>query len=242
MPLTRKIPCVIRRIITHSEDVYTLVLEPQKVLPRFRPGQFLHLAIDAYDPSAFWPESRVFSIASSSSNKESLIISYAVKGSFTSRMAENLYEGARVWIKLPYGEFIIKSDQNVIMVAGGTGITAFTAFIESLPSDNSNDIQLFYGARNEDLLIYSDMISRIARSSVGFSAHFYLENLPDQNELDGQIYNPGQLSIDEICRSLSSPEQYVYYLSGPPPMLKSFKDQLYSRGINKDSVRIDAWE
>ena len=30
----------------------------------FKPGQFLHLALDAFEPGGFWPESRVFSIAS----------------------------------------------------------------------------------------------------------------------------------------------------------------------------------
>ena len=40
---------------------------PNGRAPRFRPGQFLHLALDAYDPSGFWPDSRVFSIASRAS-------------------------------------------------------------------------------------------------------------------------------------------------------------------------------
>ena len=40
--------------------------------PLFKPGQFLHLAIDPYDGAGFWPESRVFSIASSPRDRDRL--------------------------------------------------------------------------------------------------------------------------------------------------------------------------
>jgi ferredoxin-NADP reductase len=63
--VVRKIPCMVRDIADHGERVYTVVLEPSSAVPRFKPGQFLHLALDPYDGSGFWPESRVFSIASS---------------------------------------------------------------------------------------------------------------------------------------------------------------------------------
>jgi len=242
MPLTRKIPCTVQTIIKHSDDVFTLVLEPEKSLPRFRPGQFLHLAIDDYDPSGFWPESRVFSIASSDNHLSSLTISYSVKGTFTARMANELFEGARVWVKLPYGEFIIQSGEDVVLLAGGTGITAFTAFIESLDADHPDETRLFYGARNESLLLYEGMISSVAGSTPAFSTHYYLEELTAPRNDGGQIYFPGRLSIDGIIRHLSHPEGYSYYLSGPPEMLNVFSHQLVDCGIEKCRVRIDAWE
>ena len=62
--MAQKLNCVVEQVIDHGERVYTLALRPERPVPRFRPGQFLHLALDPYDPSGFWPESRVFSIAS----------------------------------------------------------------------------------------------------------------------------------------------------------------------------------
>jgi ferredoxin-NADP reductase len=242
MPLTRKIPCAISKIIKHSKDVFTLTLVPEKLLPQYKPGQFLHLAIDEYNPSGFWPESHVFSIANDSSDQSQINISYSVKGQFTARMANELFEGARVWIKLPYGEFVIENDQDIVLIAGGTGITAFTAFLESLATDDPRDIQLFYGAYDESLLIYEEMISRIALSFSGLKVHYYLEHMILQKEPGGQIYNQGRLSISEIWNTLSAPGNYVYYLSGPPEMLKLFSIQLFERGIEKENVRIDAWE
>jgi len=85
MGMPQKIRCQVADIIDHGEHVYTVDLLPERPVPRFQPGQFLHLALDPYDPSGFWPESRVFSIASSPSRRERLRISYSVKGRFTPR-------------------------------------------------------------------------------------------------------------------------------------------------------------
>jgi NAD(P)H-flavin reductase len=84
--VVRKIPCVVRAVTDHGEHVYTVELEPSMAVPRFKPGQFLHLALDACEPGGFWPESRVFSIASSPRERDRLAITYAVKGAFTARM------------------------------------------------------------------------------------------------------------------------------------------------------------
>ena len=136
MPVAQKLACTVERITAHGDRVYTVALRPERQVPRFRAGQFLHLALDGYDPSGFWPESRVFSIASASTERESLRITYAVHGRYTARMERDLSEGRSVWIKMPYGDFVIENDRDVVLFAGGTGITGFTAFLESLTPDD----------------------------------------------------------------------------------------------------------
>src|SRR3954451_21559102 len=106
MAVAQKLGCVIEGIVDHGAHVYTLALRPERPAPRFRPGQFLHLALDPYDPTGFWPESRVFSIASAPHERDRLRITYAVHGRFTGRMESEAIEGRRVWVKLPYGDFV----------------------------------------------------------------------------------------------------------------------------------------
>src|SRR5215211_4135745 len=142
MATPQKLACRVDRIDSHGEGVYTVALRPQRPAPRFRAGQFLHLALDAYDPSRFWPESRAFSIASAPSQRDLLRITYSVHGRFTTRMQHELVEGAEVWIKMPYGEFVIDSDADVVLFAGGTGVTAFTAFIENLTPQTQQSVAL----------------------------------------------------------------------------------------------------
>src|SRR6186997_2238603 len=124
MPVTQKLSCFVERVVSHGERVYTLVLRPERLVPRFQAGQFLHLALDRYDPTGFWPESRVFSIASSPSRRDTVAITYAVHGLFTQRMERELTEGRQAWIKLPYGDFVVDGASDVALFAGGTGVTA----------------------------------------------------------------------------------------------------------------------
>ncbi len=110
MAVTRKLACEVRSVTDHGERVYTVELEPSMPVPRFKPGQFMHLALDPYEPGGFWPDSRVFSIASSPGERHRLTITYAVKGVFTTRMERELAPGVPVWAKLPYGEFMVDPD------------------------------------------------------------------------------------------------------------------------------------
>ncbi|MGB9599006.1 MAG: hypothetical protein ACPL7I_00520, partial [Myxococcota bacterium] len=86
MPNPVKIRCRVDEVIYHSDSVSSVFLVPDKKIPKFLPGQFLHFTLDEYDPSTgFWPESRVFSIASAPVENR-IRITYSVKGRFTKRM------------------------------------------------------------------------------------------------------------------------------------------------------------
>jgi len=124
----QRLACQVERLIQHGGRVYTVGLRPERLAPVFRPGQFLHLALDPYDATGFWPESRVFSIASSPSTRDQLSITYSAVGRFTTRMEAELVDGGQVWVKMPYGEFFIDDSADAVLVSGGTGVSAFTAF------------------------------------------------------------------------------------------------------------------
>ena len=150
--MSQKLACRVERVLAHGERVYTLVLRPERRVPRFRPGQFLHLALDTYDPTGFWPESRAFSIASAPDERDRVRITYAVHGRFTTRMESEAVEGREVWIKLPYGDFVVSGERDTALLAGGTGVTAFIAFLASL-TPASRPVTQAYGARTPELLI-----------------------------------------------------------------------------------------
>jgi len=245
MAVVQKILCHIEQITNYGENVYTLDLKPERLIPRFRPGQFLHLALDNYDPSGFWPESRVFSIASSPLQRDHIRISYSVRGRFTARMEKELHEGRRVWIKLPYGDFVIKNTTDIALFAGGTGITAFTAFLQGLTPDIKQNIYLAYGARNRSLLIYRGLIDKLSQRVHALRVYHFIENdAEDMPSLTkGEIRElKGCLSIASVWQEIQNPFETTFYLSGPPLMLKNMTQELHNLGIQEEAVKTDAWE
>ena len=239
MAVAQKLACQVERIIHHGEHVYTVELRPERLAPRFRPGQFLHLALDHYDPSSFWPESRVFSIATPPTQRERLRITYSVQGRFTARMERELAEGQQVWVKLPYGDFVVEDTSDVILFAGGTGITAFSAFLDGLTPEFRHLVYLAYGARIRDLLIYRDMVEQRARVAPMLYAFYFIER--EASELQPNE-TAGRLSVSALWPQIQSPSEATYYISGPPPMLKAIAQDLRGRGVRADAIRIDAWE
>ncbi len=127
---------------------------------KFKPGQFLHLTLDEYDPSLPWPDSRCFSMQSNPS--ETLLkITFSVKGNYTKRMADELSEGKIVYLKLPYGELFSRnySSRPCVFIAGGTGITPFLSLFTDKIFSSYIEPKLFLGIRDEKYNLYAEEIA-----------------------------------------------------------------------------------
>jgi ferredoxin-NADP reductase len=238
-----KLKCTVSSIINHDNQVATITMTPSRRLPNFQPGQFLHLALDAFDPTVgFWPESRVFSIASLPLDPD-ITIAYAVKGAFTKRMREELAVGKEVWIRLPYGHFSLAAqpDEEIILVAGGTGITPFIAFIlNELQRPSGMVFKLIYGVKKPGLFLFTDILTGAIDRLSGFKLFAFSEEIYD-NKMRFFI-NKGSLSFDAIWQAANDPASATFYLSGPANMINSFKAGLKEKGINPEKIKIDEWE
>jgi len=250
-------PVKLKATVTHlqqfGKDTYQVSFKPQSAVPKFKAGQFLHLAIDDYDPmGGFWPESRVFSIASAPGSLEIGIV-YSVKGHYTARMERELFVGREVWLKLPYGSFIIDNivheNQDVVLVAGGTGVSPFLSYLEMrsnsdtlFTSSNFNKIILYYGVREYELLVALDRINIWSGAST-FTAHIFVENgNPVHQNKKNISFEKGSLDIDRIFKDSCILTNPVFFLSGPPAMIFSFRHQLLGCGVSPDNIAIDEWE
>ncbi len=239
MSTPQKLRCLVKSVVSHGDRVYTVELLPSaSQVPRFKAGQFFHLALDPYDPSGFWPESRVFSIASSPRERDRVQFTYSVRGRYTARMEKEIAAGREVWVKMPYGEFFVDAGRPVVRRAGGTGSTAFTAFLNDLAAGPAHSVTVFYGARQRDLLIYRPLVDRCAQSLPGFRAYYYIENL-EQKAPDEM---PGQISIASAWPHVTDPDSSGFYIAGPPAMLKGLSRQLQEAGVKGQDIHIDAWE
>jgi len=234
--MPQKFPCKITQIVDHGDRIYSLFLEPEGQTPRFLAGQFLHLALDEYLPGDFWPESRPFSIASSPFQRKLLRITYAVKGKFTTRMEAELKLDSTVWVKMPYGEFIVNGQTDICLVAGGTGITAFTAFLASLNPTQPHQVYLFYGARSPQLLVYRSVVEEAVRCCPDLHAYFLSEQ-----SVEGMDCLPGRIEVATIWKWVPDPLTVSFYISGPPEMLNAVSDGLIQRGVAPNKLFKDAW-
>ena len=243
MAVQRKLRASILSIHDYSENVKMFRLEADKRVPMFKPGQFLHLAIDPYDPSFNWPESRVFSIVNSPTRKDYIDILVSKVGSFTTKMFKELKEGDQVWIKLPYGTFNFDEsiNHNTVLIAGGTGISPFISFLQYAIDKSINAaIHLNYGVRNQNLIIVEELIKEAELNLSNFNYRIHSENI-DSDE-SGLRIQPGFLPVDDIIEESLKLDNPVFYLSGPPAMIAAFDKKLIRKGVGSQSIKYDNWE
>jgi len=241
MSAPRKVRAVITNLKKYRDDITLFRFKPEFHC-RFKPGQFLHLALDGYDPSFNWPESRVFSIANAP-GRDYIDILVSPKGLFTKRMISEMSVGSKIWLKLPYGTFSFDAsvDKNIILIAGGTGISPFISFLEYLLEGKVTypGVTLYYGVRNSDLIIYENILEECRQKIRNFNYWIYCEQ--DLNEGD-LILNHGILPVSEIIQQTSVIPESIYYLSGPEGMIKAFEKELFDKGISSGRIFYDKWE
>lgn len=227
MAIIKKYKARLEEIKNPLQDIYTLIFSsPDRF--RYKPGQFLHLALDDYDPSGQWPESRCFSMQSTPDD-DFLKITYAVKGKFTKRMADELFIGKEVWLKLPYGELFqnANSRNNCIFIAGGTGVTPFLSLFNHISFLEYESPKLYLGFRTNKYYIFKEDIEKARANHNTFKAYLTFE---DAN---------GLLDIKKIHEENKNT---TYFISGPPLMINNFRSYLLLKGIEKNEIITDDWE
>lgn len=145
------------------------------------------------------------------------------------------------------GLFVIRDAKNVVLLAGGTGITAFIAFIEAQVSASHNKVFLAYGARKPELLLYRNLIDAKVGADNGFKALYFVET-DENNSISNAAHSQspeclnGCLSLEDIWNRLANPREATYYIAGPPAMIQALTRNLLMKDILPETIKVDAWE
>ena len=227
--MVKKYKATIVAIENKIEGVYTLSFSSEKGF-KYSPGQFLHIAIDPeYDGCGQWPESRCFSLQSSPT-EEYAKITYAVKGDFTRQMENTLKLGSEVWLKLPYGD-LFEQEHNkakTVFIAGGTGITPFLSLFTDSSFKEYTKPVLYAGFRDKKMNLYQNELETAKKINRNL-----VVNIINQNE-DGILNIDKMLTENQLDSS--------FFISGPPIMIKLFKQSLIEKGVPSGYVLTDDWE
>lgn len=226
--LIKKYKAKVVSIDNNISGVYAITFKSLDKPFKYDPGQFLHLSLDTeFDGSGQWPESRCFSMQSNP-NDETIKITYAIKGKFTKQMEEQLKAGSEVWLKLPYGDLFTQphNKTNTVFIAGGTGITPFLSLFTHESFNEYTNPRIYLGFRSKEYNIYHDELDRSCNSSK-FVKYFF-------EDTDGLI------DMQFILNN--SPATSAFFISGPPIMIKAFKQSLIANGVPANKVLTDDWE
>jgi NAD(P)H-flavin reductase len=258
MAIVKKYKAKVEQILNPLPDIFTVSFSSDKKF-QYLPGQFLHLALDEYDGIGQWPESRCFSMQSNP-DEELLKITFAVKGNYTNRMKNELHEacteqgrsGKEVWLKLPYGDLFTQSHSkvNTVFIAGGTGITPFLSLFTHESFKEYTTPRIYLGFRSKEYNIYENELPAVERRDGGekmlhrVTQSRHGEPLSNTaNSCTTKIYYENIDGIIDIKTILTeNGTDRDYFISGPPIMIKTFRNFLLAEGLDENKIRTDEWE
>jgi dihydroorotate dehydrogenase electron transfer subunit len=181
---------------------YLLTLQPLEKIKKPRPGNFFMLSVDnGLDPLL----KRPFSIYHSASG--TLQIIYRVVGKGTDILSKKKASD-RLEVIGPLGNNfpIKKTQQNVILIAGGLGIAPIYSLAETLTNPH-----LFYGARTKKEVLCTDELNKIGIDPI----------ISTDDGTLGKKGNIVNVLKKFITNNSSHITRYSFYACGPEPMLKA---------------------
>ena len=202
----------------------------------FLPGQFMRLTLEIPQPDERG-NSRFFSIASSPTEENHLMVTTRSNHSAFKKILFNLTAGTKVQIAAPYGVFILKLEEKVphIFLAGGIGITPFRSMIRYTSDMKLNiPITLFASFRTVEDVIFQKELQTTATKHSRFK---FVETITQPYKSTSWQGNVGRIDEGLIKKHAPSFSSSIFYAAGPPAMVDAMVDLVKSLGVSEAQIR-----
>lgn len=213
--------------LTPDEKLFTLQLTDKSEL-NYLPGQFVQLSLLGFTEAPI-------SIASSPTRKGYFELAIRRAGFLTTEMHRKR-AGDVVGIRGPFGNAFNLPElrgQNLLLISGGCGLAPLRSLIqycEDLP-DEFGMVQILYGARSPEFLLFKDDLARW-QSSATFSCALTVDN-----DTFGSCFDGAVGLIPALVPPLAiDPTKTHAVVIGPPPMYRAVIDELRRKGLPDERI------
>jgi ferredoxin-NADP reductase/Na+-translocating ferredoxin:NAD+ oxidoreductase RnfD subunit len=221
-----------------GSGILDFVFESKNKL-NFLPGQYMEWTL-GLNREDFRGNRRYFTLASSPTEKNPLlgVKFYPDSSRFKTELME-LNVGEEIFAGQLAGEFVLpkNTEQKLVFVAGGIGITPFRSMVKYLIDKNEKrDIIVLYSNRKFEEIVYWEILEE-ARKKLNIKT---VCTLTDANSLPVTWdYETGYFNSSTILNEIPDYKERLFYISGSHSMVTSFKEMLLEMKIKRKSIKTD---
>ncbi len=209
---------------------------------QFKQGQYITVKLTVNGEEL----RRSYSICTSPYSEKELRV--AVKevqdGRASTLMNRTWKVGDTVEVMTPMGNFSSvlsgNNKKNYVLFAGGSGITPMMSILKSvLYIEKQSNVTLVYANRDEDSVIFSTEIQKIASENAD---RVKVLNVYDNPKTQVSDLQKGLLSVDRvkaIVENYGGVNADEYFICGPGPMMENIKQALEGLKIAKEKIHIE---
>jgi 3-ketosteroid 9alpha-monooxygenase subunit B len=223
----------VREIIRETEDACSVVLDLADGAAAdfaYRPGQFLTLQL----PGDAGPVARCYSLCSSPDVDDSLRI--AVKrvrdGVGSNWINDKLQPGDELVCLPPAGVFSPRNlDDDLLLFAGGSGITPVVSILKSALASGSGKVVLVYANQHERSVIFAAELRELAER--------YPERLHVIHWLESLQGLPTRAQLKAFAAPFTA---YSSFVCGPSPFMESVTHSLRELGVPPARIHVERFQ
>jgi ferredoxin-NADP reductase len=205
----------------------------------FKAGQFVDMTL--LDPSETDSEgnTRGFSIASGP-HEETLMVATRMRNTAFKRVLKSMPLGTAVKVEGPFGNLTLHNNaaRTAVFLAGGIGITPFRCILfraarEKLP----HRIFLFFSNRRPEDAPFLQELQALERENPNYKLIATMTQMEKSNQpWHGET---GLINKELLSRYLKNVASPIYYIAGPPEMVKGLHEVLNKGGVDDDDIRTE---
>lgn len=190
---------------------------------RYKAGQFAQLRVPG---TGTW---RNYSYAHPDGRDElEFIIRLLPDGVMSNYLRDRAQPGDRIAMRCSKGSFYLRPVvRPVILVAGGTGLSAILAMADSLAADTTQPVHLLYGVTSGQDLCKLDELKALRRRVPALDVHVIVAS--PEADWDGRT----GLVTDLLEQRMLADGDCDVYLCGPAPMVEASRNWLDQNGFHR---------
>ncbi len=183
---------------------------------------------------------RTFSFVNAPFEKD-LVIATRMRDSTFKNVLKRLPIGSEIKMAAPHGDFKLhKTDTTpAVFIIGGIGVTPIRSIIADATNNHlAHKITLIYSNRTPDDAPYTSDFEEFA----DINPNFTFVPVYTGNVADNRIGERGHINSDMLKKYISDIIPPIYYLAGPPEMIKAMRKLLVEIGANEDNIRSEEFD
>ena len=203
------------------------------------PGQCIEMTLLNPPESDAEGNSRVFSIASAP-YEDFIMVATRLRDTAFKRVLRGLPPGTEVRVEGPFGDLKLHNDKSraAVVLTGGIGITPFRSILlnaakEKLPLP----IFLFYANRRPEDATFLDELQGLEKQNTNYRLIACMSEM--ENSHRSWHSETGVISVQMLAKYLKGVLSPIYYITGPPAMVKAIRAMLTDTGVDDDNIRIE---
>ena len=209
----------------------------------FKAGQFIDMTLINPSQTDAEGNGRSFSIASAP-DEDMLLVATRMRDTAFKRVLASMPIGTQVKVEGPFGNLILHNDRAraAVFLAGGIGMTPFRSILLQIIKERLQySVFCFFANRRPEDAPFLEELEALRRRYL--QRPYWITIVPTMTHMSQSGHSwhgeTGRIDHSMLARHLKSAASPIYYLAGPPEMVKGLHKMLSEAGVDDGDIRTE---